>query len=87
MRHSVSPVIVQSRLRQRQARVGDPNQNVVRVVCIIVRCITILTDQWTVSNRGECLCRLLDTKQFALLLPVKNAQRMLAVQDPGQCLN
>ena len=32
-------------------------------------------------------CRGLDDAQFALLLTAKHAQRLLAISDPGQCLN
>ena len=32
-------------------------------------------------------CRGLDDAEFALLLTPKHAQRLLAIQDPGQCLN
>ena len=32
-------------------------------------------------------CRPLDPSSFAVQLSAKNAQRLISIKDPGQCLN
>ncbi len=49
--------------------------------------VNMLTQLYNVFHNSHVCCRGLDDAQFALLLTSKNAQRLLAVQDPGQCLN
>ena len=49
--------------------------------------VNMLAQLCNVFHTSHACCRGLDDAQFALLLTSKNAQRLLAIKDPGQCLN